>query len=189
MRGYFTASSPAYYARVQETLFAGLATAPLLITVVCPSFRPEYGLFIVQKGTKYFLTYRVCETNIWFAGNFGYAKRPPSKPVAATTKTIEVNQPLVEALTQVFAKAIAQTKYPEPAYGKRSDGTTYTFVALIDGVGTAGGETWSPDAGTNMGALVDLAASLQKLVNTPAEQDQTALIQQAHQLLEQFARK
>jgi hypothetical protein len=40
-----------------------------------------------------------------------------------------------------------------------------------------------------MGALVDLAASLQKLVNTPAEQDQTALIQQAHQLLEQFARK
>jgi hypothetical protein len=189
MKGYFTSSSPAYYAKVQQTLYAGFSSQPLLGVVILPSFSPEYLLCIEHKGDQYFLTYRVCQTNIWYANHFAYAKPPKSKPVAVTTKSVEVNRPLVEALRQVFGQAIAQTKYPEPAYGYGSDGTTYTFVAFIEGVGFAGGETWSPRAGTNMSALVDLVANLNKLVDMPAEQHQTALIQQAHQLVEQFASK
>lgn len=189
MTGYFNATSPAYYAKVRETLFAEFATAPLLGAVVCPSFEPEYALFVTQKPGKHMLTHRNCQTNIWYAGHFAYAKPRKSHPVAVTTKTVEVNQVLVAALRHAFGAAIAQTRYPEPAYSLRSDGTTYTFVAFIEGVGTAGGQTWSPSAGTNMGALVDLVANLKKLVDAPTEQAQTALMQQAQQLVKRFADK
>ncbi|RZJ88668.1 MAG: hypothetical protein EOO60_10820 [Hymenobacter sp.] len=189
MRGYFSSTSPAYYAKVRETLYAGLAAQPLLGTVACPSFSPEYLLCVERKEGKFFLTYRICQTNIWYASEFFTQKPPKSKPIAVTTKTVEVTQPLVDALRQVFSTAIAQTKYPDPTDSRGTDGTTYTFVAYLEGIGAAGGETWSPPADSKMGALVDLVDHLRVLVDTPAAQDQTALTQQAQQLVARLISK
>lgn len=180
--GYFTsyAHQRAYYPRVRDVLGAGLTDTPLAQVVVLPSFTPEYLVSLEERGAKYYLTYRICETSVWASLQ---EKRLPS--VSVKTTTVELSQSAATAVVATFSQAISQTHYPEPSTNRSlgSDGTTYEFSNFQQGVGLQGGQTWSPRTGTKMSDLVALVTSLKKVTTAPADaQLQTALIQQAQQL-------
>jgi hypothetical protein len=188
LTGYFASYNfqHAYYSKVRETLYTGLTATPLIRIVVLPSFAPEYGLYLEKKEGNYLLTYRVCKTNMWSALAFFTEKPKQNTSVATDTKVVELSEPLVKALRQALSTAIGQTRYPAPSNSQHSDGTTYVFEAFVEGLGAAGGQTWSPRSATKMGALVSLVTNLQKLAYAPADPQQAALLQQAQQLVEQL---
>jgi len=166
-----------YYPKLREVLYAGLSDSPTARVVVQPSFAPEYVVSIDQQAGAYYLTYRVCQTSLWST----LAHKGQS--VAVTTKTVAVSQALATAIARSFNAAIAQTKYPGPVQRLGFDGTTFTFSTFRPGIGLQGGDTWSPPAGTHMGALVALADRLKQLVIMPNNQALLLdLLQDARQL-------
>ena len=166
-----------YYPKLREVLYAGLSDSPTARVVVQPSFAPEYVVSIDQKAATYFLTYQVCQTSLWST------LAHKGKLVEVTTKTVEISQTLATAIARLFNAAIAQTKYPGPVQRLGFDGTTFTFSTFRPGIGLQGGDTWSPPAGTHMGALVDLADRLKQVVTMPSNQSLlTALLRDAGRL-------
>jgi hypothetical protein len=183
-KGYFTsyAHQRAYYPRLRDVLGAGLTDSPLAQVVVLPSFTPEYLLSLEERGAKYYLTYRICETSMWAT----LQEKGQSLPsVSVKTTTVELSPPAAMAVVKVFRQAILQTHYPKPTENSmlRFDGTTCEFSCFQNGVGLQGGQTWSPRIGTNMSDLVAVVTSLKKVIAAPVDtQLQTTLIQQAQLL-------
>lgn len=181
----------AYYPKLREILYEGLATAPLARVTVLPGLTTEYLLTLEQEKQRMYLLYRTCKPSVWSTMPFNH---PASQPQPTTRPTVEtrkvaVSIELAAAVATLFNAAIAQTKYPEPETVQHSDGTTFVFSSFRRGIGLQGGQTWSPEAGTQMARLVAVVDQLQKLaLATEAERQllAAALITQATTLADQL---
>ena len=164
-KGYYTSGQSAYYTKVPTVLFAGLRGTPLARVVVLPSLLPEYVLSLDRQAGTVYLTYqRTQQTSIWQELQAKTGVTP-----ALDTHAIALEPALATALTQVFAAAIGQTRYPKPSdtVTMRGDGITFTFLYMQPHVGWQAGETWSPLASTQMGRLVALIEHMRQLATKP----------------------
>ncbi|WP_236705171.1 hypothetical protein [Hymenobacter sp. AT01-02] len=141
-----------------------MSDSPTARMVVQPPFAPEYVVSIDQQAGEYYLTYQVCQANLWIT----LARKGTA--VAITTKKVAVSPALATAIARLFNAAIAQTKYPGPIRRLVFDRTTFTFSTFQPGIGLQGGVTYSPPIETHMGALVALADRLKQLVSMPYDQ-------------------
>lgn len=143
------------------------------------SFEPEYIISLDSKDQKYSPIYRVCQpTSVW-----GALQARAGQKVSVNTRTVAMSQEPATSVARLFNAFISQVRYPAPEHHIRSDGTTYTFITFETGVGTRGGSTWSPTAGTRMAALVSIIERLRQLAAAPTDaQLQTELLREAQRL-------
>lgn len=180
-KDYYTSGMADYYVKVQAVLSAGLQGRTMARVVVLPSLSPEYVLSVDQQADKYYLTYHsVHQTSVWHELQ---AKTGVTPSVDA--KTVELRPDVATAVTQLFAAALDQTRYPKPTETSSlySDGTTFTFITHQRSIGWQAGETWSPPKGTRMGQLVALVERLRQAAITSATPAaQTALLEESNGL-------
>lgn len=176
--GTFVARGNASEVLLRRQLRLDSVQAPLAMVVVQPAFEPAYGLWVEHlAGDQYRLTYRAVAA----ASGQTQASRPLSS-------TCLLDPALAQALADLFAVALAQTRY-DTFQGLRGDGTTFTFIAFQAGSGLRSGEVWAPAPATNMGLLVEIAAGLREAATTPSQPRfrQGWLLAQARSLLLRLA--
>jgi len=139
-----------YYRAVNQVIDKAVAKPTQLQLTVFPSFEVESGIRLVGSDV-YFVKFR---SSFWAdsvaADGGGSYHMDFSKPkTVATVSRATLDAAVAERVLRVFTKAIVEAK--ETGHGGL-DGIAYVFTAS----GGKCGRTWSPEADSRSGRLVQL---------------------------------
>jgi hypothetical protein len=148
-----------YYSKVRKIMFNGLSDSPEIRFQVMPSFFPENVVDIEydRETGIYQIIYHRCKKMIW--SNDKWEK------VRVEKHRSQIEKESALKIKELFETAILQTKYLDPENEMIGlDGTTYYFSVFNHGTKT--GSVWSPNKGTNMYQLVQIASSLHEMAKS-----------------------
>jgi hypothetical protein len=98
---------------------------------------------------------------------------------------------MIETLEQVWSRMLGRVRYPE-VMRRGKDGENY-YVSHWDWqAGPRCGETWSPNEGTRVAALIELGENLAEIAQAPPPSRaplETALLARARALLDRLDRE
>jgi len=146
-----------YYFKVRQKLLDGLSDSPEVRFLVIPSFTPEYVVDIEfdREQDKYFIKHNICKKSIWYNDNW-------EKIMVYKFKS-ELDETSALKIKELFELAIRQSKYPEDEI-IGLDGANYYF--FVDSMGIKTATIWSPNEGTNMFELIEIANLLPELAKS-----------------------
>jgi hypothetical protein len=181
--GIFSGDAPdPYYLSLREILL-GEHQYRLCQMFVVPSSGPEWAVYIFREGkqNKAQVIYKSMKKNLWYEMNDNIEKRlnngtidwsAPSQKLALdqlkksfNRATVPISEPTTVVLEQVWGEMLARVTYPKPKeHVIGFDGVTYHISHWARATGFQSGTTWSPEKGSNTGALVEIAECLQGYV-------------------------
>jgi hypothetical protein len=134
-----------YYSKLRKYLIQDISDWKQLTVLIKPSFTAE-SLFCIDfdlKSRKYYMKSNIANNNIYNND---------------TVKTIrykrEIEKKSADLVVKLIDRVLQNTKYEiEEDYGP--DGVTYSFSSQ-----TKSGKTWSPNATSKMGRLVQIIETL-----------------------------
>jgi hypothetical protein len=198
--GAFTRISPAYDLALRDLLLEEHHIR-LCQMLVAPSFSPEWAVYLIRKdGTKgeAQVIYKVMKTQLWsempdqIEQRTNDSKAALAAAIALLKKPVDrASAPISESTTalleQVWDEMLARVHYPNPddtVIGL--DGVNYHASHYKFGIGYRSGTTWSPEKGSNTGALIELAEELRRYAIADSKerpQIEAAIVKIANNLL------
>jgi hypothetical protein len=210
--GLFSGFAPDPYYLELRDLLLGEHQYRLCQVFVVPSFSPEWAVYIFREGVnkgKPQVMYKSMKKSLWYEMNDSIEKRlnngtidwsASSQKLALAQLTKHFNRayaPISESTTallgQVWSEMLARVCYPKPEndiFG--FDGVTYHISHWIQDLGFRSGTTWSPEKGSNVGALVEIAENMQRYVLADSKERpliETAIVNKARELLVKLKQK
>ncbi len=204
--GAFTGISPAYDLALRDLLLEEHHFR-LCQMLVAPSFSPEWAVYLIRKDRakgKAQVIYKVMKTQLWYEMPDQIEQRTIDSKAALTAAIALLEKPVDSAiapisestttlLEKVWDEMLARVRYPKPdeiIIGL--DGANYHVSHYKRGVGDRSGHTWSPEKGSNTGALVELAEEFRRYAiadETERSQIEIAITKKAKSLLEKLKNK
>ena len=162
-----------YYTSVIAKVTQGLSPRPLAQQIVLPSFSSEYAISIeCDTNMQYFIKANYLNNSYWYSED--------KSNVKSIFKQRLISSELAQTTQKVFRTALSQVRKPlKDMMGL--DGETYLFYTYSESKGLIGGETWSPEIKSKMGAFVTFCNHLLDFVfNKPLSEE--ALIIEAKKI-------
>lgn len=143
-----------YFDQVFPLLHNGLSRIPKARYTAMPSFSKEYAFSAEKLSDGYILVSNSLSENYW------YAKK--RKKVKVFRKQVPIDESFYLIICELFKVVAEKISSPDKeTYGL--DGVTYFFETTDAKGQLIGGETWSPNEGTNMLRLVKICDALYEM--------------------------
>jgi hypothetical protein len=128
--------------------------------VLVPSFRPEAAVGIREEGDGYEVFLARPDSSLWSSGHVGDAwSAEAARTVAVVWHFVPLADQTAEAVGAAWERAILDARYPDDVV-IGFDGVTAHFSRWVWGRGMIAAKTWSPNAESLPGALLDLGHNL-----------------------------
>ncbi len=208
--GIYSLIEPDPYDLVLRDLLLNEHTWRLCQVLVVPSFSPEWAVYLTRdnptKGEAQVI-YKVMKSHLWqemyeviekngtndlntaYAKALAQLKKPVNKAAAP------ISESTTALLEKIWIEMLMRVHYEPLEEFIGEDGETYIEVGL-DGVTyhvshpiigmVRSGTTWSPEAGSNTGALVEIAEDLRQYATADSKkrpQIEATIVQKAKNLL------
>ena len=190
------------YQVVRDTLL-GPRDRHMCEVLVVPSFEREWAINVQPQGNdSAVVTYVVMESSLWGtmhhaaeAAGAGGSQEALDAALVRVPKGTEVKSAPLKAYTaalleRVWSEMLSRARERPADGGFTLDGTGYYFLQRSGSGAWRAGGAWSPKAGTNTGALVDVVLALRQHAMAPPTDhaaSETKLVSEALLLLRRLS--
>jgi hypothetical protein len=191
-----------YHLVLRDTLL-GPRDGHVCDVLVVPSFEREWAVYVQPQGNDVaVVTYAVMDTSLWgkmhhaaeAAGGDG-SQEALDAALVRVPKGTEVKAAPLRAYTaalleRVWSEMLSRARERPADGGFTLDGTGYYFLQRAGAGAWRAGGAWSPKAGTNTAALVDVVLALRRHAMAPPTDHATSeakLVSEALLLLKRLS--
>jgi hypothetical protein len=191
-----------YYLALRDALLGEHKYRLCQLTVI-PSFEPEWTVYLIKdEAGRVQAVYKVMKENLWYqmtdkmfqdSANHSIDISGPAQAaiLSKINKDSEraiapISSTVATLLEQAWMEMLARVQYPKSDGSNGLDGITYHVLHWDRGIGLRSGTTYSPDKGSNTGALVEIAEDLRNYVINQSKGRpalETTMIEKAKALL------